>query len=144
MGEFKRPCTPSSGLDEQNTLQVLGIEGSDVLRSISPGRMSIDSQDSCHTEDAAEKGFLDIHVRQAVRRSNSSVAAGMPVYPMISNPRGMALVIDIRKYDNDVQDERYGSEVIYVCVFNIIRFSYSIILFLNIKMFFWYWSILGW
>ena len=129
MGEFKRPSTPSSGLDDHNTLQVgLGIEGSDVLRSISPGRMSIDSQDSCHTEDAAEKGFLDIHVRQAVRRSNSSVAAGMPVYPMISNPRGMALVIDIRKYDNDVQDERYGSEVTYVCVFDIITFSYSVMI----------------
>ena len=128
MGEFKRPSTPSSGLEDHNTLQVLGIEG-DVLRSISPGRMSMDSQDSCHTEDAWEKGFLDIHVRQAVRRSNSSVAAGMPVYPMISNPRGMALVIDIRKYDNDVQDERYGSEVNYVCVFDIIIFIFNNLVF---------------
>ena len=111
MGEFKKPHTPSKGLEDQNTLQAgLGIEN-DVLRSISPGRMSIDSQGSCHTEDAFEKGFLDIHVRHAVRRSNSSVTAGMPVYPMNSNPRGMALIIDIRKYDNDIQDERYGSEV---------------------------------
>ena len=112
MGEFKRPSTPSYGLDEKNTLQVgLGNEGGDISRSISPGRMSLDSQGSCHTEDAFEKGFLDIHVRHSVRRSNSSVTSGMPVYTMTSNPRGIALIIDIRKYDNDVQDERYGSEV---------------------------------
>ena len=118
MGEFKRPSTPSHGLDDQNTLQVGLVMEGDVLRSISPGRMSLDSQDSCHTEDAEQKGFLDIHVRQAVRRSNSSVTAGMPVYPMTSNPRGIALIVDIRKYDNDVQDERYGSEVSDCSIFH--------------------------
>ena len=112
MAQFKRPSNPGIELEDPDTLQVgHGIEYSDISRSISPGRMSLDSQDSCHTEDATEQGYMKILVRQAVRRSNSSVTAGMPVYPMTSNPRGMALVIDIRKYDNDVQDERYGSEV---------------------------------
>jgi hypothetical protein len=112
MEKFKRPSNPRIELEGLDTLQVgLGVESNDIARSISPGRMSLDSQDSCHTEDAAEQGYLNLPVRQAVRRSNSSVIAGMPVYPMSSSPRGMALIIDIRKYDNDVQDERYGSEV---------------------------------
>ena len=112
MEGFKRPDNPRIVIDDPVTLQEgLGVEYEDIARSKSPGRMSLDSQDSCHTEDAAEKGYLNVQVRQAVRRSNSSVIAGMPVYPMVSNPRGLALLIDIRKYDNDVQDERYGSEV---------------------------------
>ena len=112
MEGFKRPDNPRIVIDDPLALQEgLGVEYEDIARSKSPGRMSLDSQDSCHTEDAAEKGYLNVQVRQAVRRSNSSVIAGMPVYPMVSNPRGLALLIDIRKYDNDVQDERYGSEV---------------------------------
>ena len=109
MEEFKRPSNPRIEIEDPGTL--LSVETGDIGRSISPGNMSLDSQDSCHTEDAAEKGYLNVNVRQSVRRSNSSVIAGMPVYPMTSNPRGMALIIDIRKYDNNVQDERYGSEV---------------------------------
>ena len=125
MGEFKRPSTPSHVLEDQDTLQVgLGIQGGDISRNISPGRMSLDSQGSCHTEDVFEKGFLDIHVRHSVRRSNSSVIAGMPVYPMTSHPRGIALIIDIRKYDNDVQDERYGSEVITQSLFDFFLLSF--------------------
>ena len=112
MEEFKRPDNPRIVIEDPIAFQEgLGVEYEDIPRGISPGRMSLDSQDSCHTEDAAEKGYLNVQVRQAVRRSNSSVIAGMPVYPMVSNPRGLALLIDIRKYDNDVQDERYGSEV---------------------------------
>ena len=115
MEEFKRPSNPRIEIEDPGTMQMgLGIEIGDISRSRSPGNMSLDSQDSCHTEDAAEKGFLNINVRQAVRRSNSSVIAGMPVYTMSSNPRGMALLIDIQKYDNDVQDERYGSEVSFI------------------------------
>ena len=112
MEGFKRPDNPRIVVDDPLALQEgLVVEYDDIARSKSPGRMSLDSQDSCHTEDAAEKGYLNVQVRQAVRRSNSSVIAGMPVYSMVSNPRGLALLIDIRKYDNDVQDERYGSEV---------------------------------
>ena len=110
MEEFKTPGNPRIEIEESGTMQ-FGAEGGDITRTRSPGNMSINSQDSCHTEDAAEKGYLDVQVRQAVRRSNSSVIAGMPVYSLSSNPRGLAMIIDIQKYDNDVQDERYGSEV---------------------------------
>ena len=110
MEEFKTPGNPSIEIQEFGTMQ-FGAAGGGITRTRSPGNMSMDSQDSCHTEDAAEKGYLDVQVRQAVRRSNSSVIAGMPVYSLSSNPRGLAMIIDIQKYDNDVQDERYGSEV---------------------------------
>ena len=136
MAEFKSPSNPRIELEDLNNLQIaLGVESNDIARSISPGRMSLDSQDSCHTEDAAEKGYLNLLVRQAVRRSNSSVIAGMPVYPMTSNPRGMALIIDIRKYDNDVQDERYGSEVrlyLRTKLSSIIKFSLIMVMIIKI------------
>ncbi len=35
----------------------------------------------------------------------------MLVYPMNTRPRGLALIIEIEEYDNDVQERRVGSQV---------------------------------
>ena len=79
--------------------------------SRSPGEMSDDSQDSCHMEDATTKGYMDVNVKLAFNRSNSLTSAKIPSYKMTSNPRGLALIVDIEKYDNEIEDERVGSEV---------------------------------
>ena len=42
-------------------------------------------------------------------RSNSSVEAGMPEYKMTAYPRGLALIIEIEDYENNVASKRHGS-----------------------------------
>ena len=76
------------------------------------GYMSDGSQDSCHMEDATEKGYMPVHVKLGLNRAESVSGDHIPSYKMTSNPRGLALIIDIEKYDNEIQDERIGSEVI--------------------------------
>ncbi|TRY69101.1 hypothetical protein TCAL_01435 [Tigriopus californicus] len=71
------------------------------------------SQDSCHMEEVEEKGVLDVKIKRApsIRRNNSAIEAGMPCYNIISKPRGLAMIVDIEKFDNDVQERRVGSHV---------------------------------
>ncbi len=48
------------------------------------------------------------------QRSNSNVSTSggqMLVYRMDSRPRGLALIVEIEEYDNDVQERRVGSQV---------------------------------
>ena len=52
--------------------------------------------------------------KTSVVRSSSAEEAGIACYTMASNPRGLALIIDISKYDNDVYAPRTGSHVSYV------------------------------
>jgi hypothetical protein len=79
--------------------------------------LSVDSQqflspDSCHMEGVVERGQLEVNVKKVnIARSNSAVRAGMPCYTMTSKPRGLALIIEIDKYDNDVYEPRIGSNV---------------------------------
>ncbi len=95
-------------------------------RPSSPSAMSarsMDSADSCHSMEAEKKGRLEVSVRPArYQRSNSNVSnsaatsAGggqtqMQIYRMDSRPRGMALIVEIEEYDNDVQERRVGSQV---------------------------------
>jgi hypothetical protein len=63
-------------------------------------------------EGVVEKGQLEVNVKKVnIARSNSAVRAGMPCYTMTSKPRGLALIIEIDKYDNDVYEPRIGSNV---------------------------------
>ena len=71
------------------------------------GYTSDDSQDSCHMEDATEKGHLEVRVKLTREKSVNNI----PSYKMSSNPRGLALIIDIEDYDNEIQDKRIGSKV---------------------------------
>lgn len=85
------------------------------LRSVSPGTWSSHSQDSCHSslENPEEKGDLDVRVvtRDTLRRENSAQMAQMKCYKMDARPRGLALIIEIEEYDNNVQEKRIGSKV---------------------------------
>ena len=71
------------------------------------GYTSDDSQDSCHMEDATEKGHLQVRVKLTREKSINNI----PSYKMTSSPRGLALIIDIEEYDNEIQDKRIGSKV---------------------------------
>ena len=65
-----------------------------------------------------ERGQLEVNVKKvSIARSNSAIKAGMACYEMTSKPRGQALIIEIDKYENNVQEERIGSHVSYFDVF---------------------------
>jgi len=80
----------------------------------SPDSHSVRSCESCchMEEEPTEKGKLEVRVIPAAfHRSNSTQASVMAAYPMMRQPRGLALVINIENYDNDVQEHRQGSHV---------------------------------
>lgn len=103
MGEIDLHSAGSNG----NSSSDIGIG---IGRARSPGNLS---QDSCHMDEAEAKGKLDVVVRRAevLQRTNSAQEAGMPCYKMESKPRGLALIIEIEEYVNDVQEPRLGSKV---------------------------------
>jgi len=74
---------------------------------------SVRSCDSCCLDTAAQhRGRLEVVVTPAsYHRSNSYQCSRMPAYTMNRRPRGMALIIDIEAYENDVQEQRLGSDV---------------------------------
>merc|ERR1719422_1431901 len=56
--------------------------------------------------------MMDVRVVPAsYHRSNSNQFSAMSSYEMYRRPRGLALIIDIEVYENDVQERRYGSHV---------------------------------
>ena len=91
----------------------------DYARSsaLSPTASSTGSGHSpnCHCGEGAaavEHALLDVVVRKAdFNRSLSSEVGAVPTYEMSARPRGKALIIEIEKYDNDVQERRIGSQV---------------------------------
>merc|ERR1711981_499877 len=69
-----------------------------------------DSVDSCHTnEEAIEKGEMNVVVK-TLPRSQKVIDQG-DCYPMKASPRGLALIIEIEEYINEVQRKRVGSHV---------------------------------
>lgn len=74
---------------------------------------SVASCDSCCMDmEPTEKGKLEVRVVPAsFHRSNSIQSTAMPVYSMMRQPRGLAMIIDIETYDNDIQERRLGSHV---------------------------------
>merc|ERR1719422_945208 len=56
--------------------------------------------------------MMDVRVVPAsYHRSNSNQFSAMSSYEMYRRPRGLAMIIDIEVYENDVQERRYGSHV---------------------------------
>ena len=90
----------------------------------SPDSHSVRSCDACCMEtEPTEKGMMDVRVVPAAyHRSNSNQASyslcfdcfemfflqfsQMSSYEMYIRPRGLALIIDIEVYENDVQERR--------------------------------------
>ncbi len=65
--------------------------------------------------DAEEKGQLEVRIRPAEflrtnSQSSSAAETGMQLYEMDASPRGLALIVEIEEYDNDVQEKRVGSQ----------------------------------
>eukprot|EP00090_Calanus_glacialis_P014030 TRINITY_DN22662_c0_g1_i2.p1 TRINITY_DN22662_c0_g1~~TRINITY_DN22662_c0_g1_i2.p1 ORF type:complete len:378 (-),score=117.05 TRINITY_DN22662_c0_g1_i2:158-1291(-) len=79
----------------------------------SPDSHSVRSCDACCMEtEPTEKGMMDVRVVPAAyHRSNSNQFSQMSSYEMQRRPRGLALIIDIEVYENDVQERRFGSHV---------------------------------
>ena len=106
---------PYIEIQDAFTFQQFNEHGEFILnQSSSPtqGYNSDGSQDSCHMEDASEMGHMSVKVKMGLNRVESVSGDKIPSYKMTSNPRGQALIIDIEKYDNEIQDERIGSKVI--------------------------------
>lgn len=83
-------------------------------RSVSPDNISELSVDSSFMEcgEVHEKGRMDVRVRKSLtRRMNSMAGSSMPAYEMKRLPRGLAVIIDIEIYENDIQERRFGSHV---------------------------------
>jgi len=79
----------------------------------SPDSHSIRSCDTCCMEtEPTEKGVMDVQVVPAAyHRTNSNQCSQMAAYDMYRRPRGLAMIIDIEVYENDVQERRFGSDV---------------------------------
>ena len=68
------------------------------------------STDSCHNNEAFEKGELDVVVKR-VESTHIYDSDVMPAYKMAAYPRGLALIIEIEQFMNDVEKPRIGSHV---------------------------------
>ena len=62
-------------------------------------------------DDAVSVGEIAVRVKPALQRNPSQLHSNMPIYKMDSFPRGMALIVEVEKFDNDVQDRRVGSHI---------------------------------
>lgn len=59
--------------------------------------------------EAKERGMMEVVVVPAIYHRQTS--SHMPTYEMLRRPRGLALLIDIEVYENEVQETRLGSNV---------------------------------
>jgi len=95
--------------------ELIGLTSSNSLpREVSsPDSHSVRSCDTCCMEtEPTEKGVMDVRVIPAeYHRSNSNQCSQMAAYDMLRRPRGLAMIIDIEVYENDVQERRFGSHV---------------------------------
>ncbi|KAG8225854.1 hypothetical protein J437_LFUL004784 [Ladona fulva] len=53
---------------------------------------------------------IKIKVKKASKSMDSSLTYKTPIYPMSSNPKGYAMIINIKKYVSDIKKERVGAE----------------------------------
>jgi len=77
-------------------------------RSTTP--LSQESTDSCHNNEAFEKGEIDVVVKR-VESTHIYDSDVMPAYKMAAYPRGLALIIEIEEFVNNVEKPRIGSHV---------------------------------
>jgi len=74
------------------------------LDTVSPGRAR-----SPLDMEPVQVGRIPVQVVPAMYHRQTS--SRMPAYDMNRRPRGLALLIDIERYENDVQEQRIGSNV---------------------------------
>ena len=90
-------------------------------RSTTP--LSQESTDSCHNNEAIEKGELDVVVRRTESIKICDVYEDvMPSYKMTAFPRGLALIIEIEEFVNNVEKQRIGSHVSEIWITSVFFF----------------------
>ena len=112
------PHVPHLSLEDHiyQAEDLISLTGQDSVGLGLPRSQSASSGRSCESccldTEAQHKGRLEVTVTPAsYRRSNSYQCSRMPAYPMNRRPRGLALIIDIEVYENDIQEQRLGSDV---------------------------------
>jgi len=98
---------------------------------------SINSCDTCCVEnEPTEKGIMDVRVQPAAyHRTNSNQFSKMPSYDMTRRPRGLALIINIEVYENDVQERRFGSDVDVVNMKSLLEgLDFNVSVFKNLRL----------
>jgi len=87
-------------------------EGSTSPDSQSQSSIRSCTDNCCMEVEPTERGKLEVNViPSSFHRSNSIQSSAMPAYPMMKQPRGLAIIINIETYDNDIQEQRMGSHV---------------------------------
>lgn len=105
--DYRIGATP---LDMEETIDIreLQLPSSGGQRSITP--LSQESTDSCHNNEAVEKGQIDVIVKRVESTKIVDEDSVMPQYKMTAYPRGLALIIEIEEYENKIEPKRIGSQ----------------------------------
>ncbi|XP_023324909.1 caspase-14 [Eurytemora carolleeae] len=130
--EMSRNKSPSS-----NPSGFLDPMDSHEIRPVSPDSGSMRSMNSCRTDqEPTERGKMDVVVVPAtIHRSNSQMDSNMAAYDMYRLPRGLAVIIDIEIYENDVQERRVGSHVDVKNLFQLFEgLSFEVELYQNLQL----------
>jgi len=105
---------PCLSLEDQiyQTDSLVSLNSVTSLPSTELSSLSSHSTGSCGTVQEEEEGFMDVRVIPAAfQRSNSKQCYQIAAYDMCRRPRGLAIIIDIEVYENNVQERRFGSNV---------------------------------
>jgi len=92
------------GLTLEDSLYPPGSRLTTSLDTVSPGRAR-----SPLDMEPVHVGRIPVQVVPAVYHRQTS--SRMPTYDMTRRPRGLALLINIDTYENDVQEQRVGSDI---------------------------------
>jgi len=92
------------GLTLEDSLYPPSLLSTSSLDTVSPGRAR-----SPLDMEPVQVGRIPVQVVPALYHRQTS--SRMPAYDMNRRPRGLALLINIESYDNDVQEQRIGSDV---------------------------------
>jgi len=92
------------GLTLEDSLYPPSHLSTSSLDTVSPGRAR-----SPLDMEPVQVGRIPVQVVPALYHRQTS--SRMPAYDMNRRPRGLALLINIESYDNDVQEQRIGSDV---------------------------------
>ena len=74
-----------------------------------------------YSDEPVEKGELNVVVKRLKHVPVPQLDEEIPSYKMTEVPRGLALIIEIEQYQQDVATKRIGSHVSLPCLANIFK-----------------------
>ena len=80
------------------------------VQHLSQPKEALDRQRS-YSDEPYEKGELNVVVRRLKHVNIPSMDEEIPSYKMTEVPRGLALIIEIEQYQQDIATKRIGSHV---------------------------------